>query len=115
MVEENPVAGLTNNIFGTKTLAEKALSAQVDTFILISTDKAVRPTNIMGCSKRIAEMVLQSLADKPDCKTTFSMVRFGNVLGSSGSVVPKFRQQIEEGGPITVTHKEITRYFHVDP
>lgn len=111
LVEENPVSGLTNNIFGTKTLAEKALSFDVETFILISTDKAVRPTNIMGCSKRIAEMVLQSLADKSKGKTTFSMVRFGNVLGSSGSVVPKFRQQIADGGPITVTHKEITRYF----
>lgn len=111
LVEENPVAGLTNNIFGTKALAEQALLAEVETFILISTDKAVRPTNVMGCSKRIAELVLQSLADNPNCKTIFSMVRFGNVLGSSGSVVPKFRQQIADGGPITVTHKEITRYF----
>ena len=111
LVEENPVAGITNNVFGTKALAEKALAENVETFILISTDKAVRPTNIMGCSKRIAELVLQSLADHPDCKTIFSMVRFGNVLGSSGSVVPKFRQQIADDGPITVTHKEITRYF----
>lgn len=111
LVEENPVAGLKNNIYGTRTLAEKAMESQVETFILISTDKAVRPTNIMGCSKRIAEMVLQSLAKRPKCNTVFSMVRFGNVLGSSGSVVPKFRQQISEGGPITVTHKEITRYF----
>lgn len=111
LVEENPVAGLKNNIFGTRTLAEKALESQVETFILISTDKAVRPTNIMGCSKRIAELVLQALANSPKCNTVFSMVRFGNVLGSSGSVVPKFRQQISEGGPITVTHKEITRYF----
>ncbi len=111
LVEENPVAGLTNNIFGTKTIAEKSLSNKVETFILISTDKAVRPTNIMGCSKRIAEMVLQSLSNKSTGKTIFSMVRFGNVLGSSGSVVPKFRQQISDGGPITVTHKEITRYF----
>ncbi len=111
LVEENPVAGLNNNIFGTKTLAEMAMASQVETFILISTDKAVRPTNIMGCSKRTAEMVLQALAKSPKCNTVFSMVRFGNVLGSSGSVVPKFRKQIEEGGPITVTHKEITRYF----
>jgi len=111
LVEENPVSGLTNNIFGTKAIAEKALSSEVETFILISTDKAVRPTNIMGCSKRIAEMVLQSLADKSTGKTIFSMVRFGNVLGSSGSVVPKFRQQIAAEGPITVTHQEITRYF----
>ncbi|MCL4112738.1 UNVERIFIED_CONTAM: hypothetical protein GTU68_021756 [Idotea baltica] len=111
LVEENPVSGIRNNIFGTKNLAESALNASVETFILISTDKAVRPTNIMGCSKRIAEMVLQSLADQKNCKTIFSMVRFGNVLGSSGSVVPKFRQQISDDGPITVTHKEITRYF----
>lgn len=111
LVEENPVAGLTNNVFGTRALAKKSLDSQVETFILISTDKAVRPTNIMGCSKRIAEMVLQSYAETPNCNTIFSMVRFGNVLGSSGSVVPKFRQQIEDGGPITVTHKEITRYF----
>jgi len=111
LVEENPVAGLSNNVFGTRFLAEHALAANVDTFILISTDKAVRPTNVMGCSKRIAELVLQGLSEKPDCKTTFTMVRFGNVLGSSGSVVPKFRQQIKEGGPITVTHKEITRFF----
>ena len=111
LVEENPVAGLNNNIFGTRTLAEKSLKSNVETFILISTDKAVRPTNIMGCSKRVAEMVLQSLAAQTDCKTIFSMVRFGNVLGSSGSVVPKFRQQIADGGPVTVTHKEITRFF----
>jgi len=111
LVEENPVSGLTNNIFGTKTIAEIALAFNVETFVLISTDKAVRPTNIMGCSKRVAEMVLQSIADKSNGKTIFSMVRFGNVLGSSGSVVPKFRQQIADGGPITVTHKEITRYF----
>ncbi len=111
LVEENPVAGLSNNVFGTQLLAKYALEGSVETFILISTDKAVRPTNVMGCSKRIAEMVLQALAESPECNTTFSMVRFGNVLGSSGSVVPKFRQQIREGGPITVTHKEITRFF----
>lgn len=111
LVEENPVAGLTNNVFGTRLLAEYAFHADVKTFILISTDKAVRPTNVMGCSKRIAELILQGLSDKPDCKTTFTMVRFGNVLGSSGSVVPKFRQQIKDGGPLTVTHKKITRYF----
>ncbi len=111
LVEENPVAGLSNNVFGTQLLAEHALDGNVETFILISTDKAVRPTNVMGCSKRVAEMVLQALAESPDSNTVFSMVRFGNVLGSSGSVVPKFRQQIREGGPITVTHKDITRFF----
>ncbi len=111
LVEENPIAGLSNNVYGTQLLAEHALEGAVETFILISTDKAVRPTNVMGCSKRIAEMVLQALSSREGCNTTFSMVRFGNVLGSSGSVVPKFRQQIREGGPITVTHKEITRFF----
>ncbi len=111
LVEGNPVAGLSNNIFGTQLLATHAMQADVETFILISTDKAVRPTNVMGCSKRVAELVLQALADNKHCNTTFSMVRFGNVLGSSGSVVPKFRQQIKEGGPITVTDKEITRFF----
>ncbi len=111
LVEENAVSGIKNNVFGTKALAEKSLASKVETFILISTDKAVRPTNVMGCTKRIAEMILQSLASSKDCNTIFSMVRFGNVLGSSGSVVPKFRQQIASGGPVTVTHKEITRYF----
>lgn len=111
LVEENPVAGLENNVFGTKLLASIALEAYAETFILISTDKAVRPTNVMGCSKRIAELVLQAHSENLNSKTVFSMVRFGNVLGSSGSVVPKFRQQIKDGGPITVTHKEITRFF----
>lgn len=115
LVEMNPVAGLKNNTFGTKMLAEMSADAGVDTFVLISTDKAVRPTNIMGCSKRLAEMALQALADhlKSDnrSQTTFTMVRFGNVLGSSGSVVPKFRQQIRDGGPITLTHEKIIRYF----
>jgi len=115
LVEENPASGIENNVFGGKLLAEKASKYNVETFILISTDKAVRPTNIMGCTKRISEMTLQALTESSNNKTIFSMVRFGNVLGSSGSVVPKFREQIAHGGPITVTHKEITRYFMVIP
>lgn len=114
IVEHNPSEGIRNNVFGTLCLAKVAREAAVADFVLISTDKAVRPTNIMGASKRLAEMVLQAFAQS--CKTTtFSMVRFGNVLGSSGSVVPKFRQQIRDGGPITLTHPEITRYFMTVP
>jgi FlaA1/EpsC-like NDP-sugar epimerase len=110
MVEQNIIEGVKNNLFGTKNVAEAALRNQVKNFVLISTDKAVRPTNIMGASKRLAELVLQDLASRPS-KTIFSMVRFGNVLDSSGSVVPRFREQINKGGPITVTHKDIVRYF----
>lgn len=110
LVEHNPVAGIKNNVLGTLRAARAAAAADVPDFVLISTDKAVRPTNIMGASKRLAEMVLQALA-ATNPSTTFSMVRFGNVLDSSGSVVPKFRQQIRYGGPITLTHPEITRYF----
>lgn len=114
LVEHNPAEGIRNNVFGTLCVAELAREFGVVDFVLISTDKAVRPTNIMGASKRLAEMVLQAFADQ--CvSTTFAMVRFGNVLGSSGSVVPKFRQQIREGGPITLTHPEITRYFMTVP
>lgn len=115
LVEHNPVEGVRNNVFGTLVTASVARECGVADFVLISTDKAVRPTNIMGASKRLAEMVLQALADRPGALTRFAMVRFGNVLGSSGSVVPKFRQQIRDGGPITLTHPEITRYFMTIP
>jgi len=114
LVEHNPAEGIKNNVFGTLRAARAAAEYGVADFVLISTDKAVRPTNIMGASKRLAEMVLQALAANGS-KTTFSMVRFGNVLDSSGSVVPKFRQQIKDGGPITLTHPEVTRYFMTIP
>ena len=114
LVEHNPAEALKNNVFGTRTVAQLAVEHGVDDMVLVSTDKAVRPTNIMGASKRLAELVLQALAAEPG-KTTFSMVRFGNVLGSSGSVVPKFRQQIKNGGPITLTHPEVTRFFMTIP
>ena len=110
MVEYNVAEGVANNVFGTWHAAEAARRAGVETFVLISTDKAVRPTNIMGASKRFAEMILQGLAQK-DTNTRFCMVRFGNVLGSSGSVVPLFREQIRSGGPLTVTHPEVSRFF----
>lgn len=116
LVEQNPTEGIRNNVFGTLTCAQAALETGVSNFILISTDKAVRPTNIMGASKRIAEMVLQAISDiKDDHSTSFSMVRFGNVLGSSGSVAMLFRAQIAAGGPITLTHPEVTRYFMTIP
>lgn len=114
MVEYNPAEGIKNNVLGTLCTAQAAEENGVSNFVLISTDKAVRPTNIMGASKRLAEMVLQALAANTS-GTKFSIVRFGNVLGSSGSVVPKFRQQIRDGGPITLTHPEITRYFMTIP
>lgn len=130
LVEHNPIEGIRNNVLGTRICAEVAIRNRVQNFVLISTDKAVRPTNIMGATKRLAEMVLQAFAElnsdeierlggnltssiKP--KTCFSMVRFGNVLGSSGSVVPLFREQIKGGGPITLTHADITRYFMTIP
>ncbi len=114
MVEYNVTEGVKINALGTYTVANAAKTHNVDNFILISTDKAVRPTNVMGASKRFAELVLQGLA-KEACNTTFSMVRFGNVLGSSGSVVPLFREQIKNGGPVTVTHPDIIRYFMTIP
>jgi len=114
LVEHNPAEGIKNNVLGTLRTAQAAADQGVAHFVLVSTDKAVRPTNIMGASKRLAEMALQALAATlPD--TRFSMVRFGNVLGSSGSVVPRFRQQIRDGGPITLTHPDITRYFMTIP
>ena len=114
LVEHNPASGIKNNVLGTLRTALAAVEYGVADFVLISTDKAVRPTNIMGASKRLAEMVLQALA-ATNPTTRFSMVRFGNVLGSSGSVVPRFRQQIRDGGPITLTHPDINRYFMTIP
>lgn len=110
MVEHNPIEGLKNNALGTQHLAEAALASGVGTFVLVSTDKAVRPTNVMGASKRLAELIVLALARRGGA-TRFCIVRFGNVLGSSGSVVPLFRKQIASGGPISLTHPEITRYF----
>jgi FlaA1/EpsC-like NDP-sugar epimerase len=110
LVEQNPVAGIANNVFGTRTLADACVELGVDRFILVSTDKAVRPSNIMGASKRLAELVVQDRAKRSQ-STHFGIVRFGNVLGSSGSVIPLFREQIARGGPVTLTHEDVTRYF----
>ncbi len=115
MVEHNVIAGVHNNLYGTRALARAAMQCAVETFVLISTDKAVRPANVMGASKRMAEMVLQDMARQPGMATRFAIVRFGNVLGSSGSVVPLFMEQIRSGGPVTVTHPEVIRYFMTIP
>jgi FlaA1/EpsC-like NDP-sugar epimerase len=111
LVEHNPVSGLRNNTFGTATLADAAAACGVEHFVLVSTDKAVRPTSVMGASKRLAEMILQARAAEARGRTVFTMVRFGNVLDSSGSVVQRFRRQVETGGPVTVTHPGMIRYF----
>ena len=118
LVEANPIEGIYNNVFSTKVICQAATKASLKKVILISTDKAVRPTNIMGVSKRLSELVVQAFAQNdsltkayPYSKTIFAMVRFGNVLGSSGSVVPLFQKQIQKGGPITITHPDIIRYF----
>ncbi|WP_033419260.1 polysaccharide biosynthesis protein [Pseudorhodobacter ferrugineus] len=110
LVEANPISGLANNVLGTRSFADAAIAAGVQKFVLISTDKAVRPTNVMGASKRMAELVIQDLAKRTQ-RTAFSMVRFGNVLGSSGSVIPLFKDQIAKGEAITLTHEDVTRYF----
>ena len=118
LVEQNPAEGIRNNVYGTLTCAQVSLECGVRNFVLVSTDKAVRPTNIMGASKRLAELVLQAfdeISKKNDHATIFSIVRFGNVLGSSGSVAPLFASQIASGGPITLTHPEVTRYFMTIP
>ena len=111
LVEENITESVKNNVFGTFILAEAALKYNVSNFVLISSDKAVRSTNIMGATKRLAEICVQSLYDNQNQKSKFAIVRFGNVLESSGSVIPKFKQQIKEGGPVTLTHPDVTRYF----
>lgn len=114
LVEQNPVEGIRNNVFGTLSIAKAAVAAKVKCFVLVSTDKAVRPTNVMGSTKRLAELILQAFS-RQHSQTRFCMVRFGNVLGSSGSVVPLFRRQIAAGGPVTLTHPKITRYFMTIP
>jgi FlaA1/EpsC-like NDP-sugar epimerase len=114
LVEQNPGEAIQNNVLGTLYTAQAAAAAKVEAFILISTDKAVRPTNTMGASKRMAELVLQAL-NKSGAKIKFSMVRFGNVLGSSGSVIPLFKKQIKHGGPVTVTDPKVIRYFMTIP
>tara|TARA_A100001035_G_scaffold241119_1_gene206932 strand:- start:2908 stop:4779 length:1872 start_codon:yes stop_codon:yes gene_type:complete len=114
IVEKNPISGILNNVFSTLTICELAFQFNIKQFVFISSDKAVRPTNIMGATKRLSEMIVQSLADKvkkEEKVTIFSSVRFGNVLGSSGSVIPLFKEQIKSGGPLTITHEEVTRYF----
>ena len=119
MVEDNPLQGIANNVISTLVICEESIFNKLDQMILISTDKAVRPTNVMGASKRLAEQIVLDFSGKNKIfekssfynKTKFSLVRFGNVLGSSGSVIPLFEKQIKEGGPLTITHKDVNRFF----
>ena len=112
LVEENICEGIKNNVFGTLSIVNASILKKISNLVLISSDKAVRPTNIMGASKRLSEICMQSVHKHiKDISTNFSIVRFGNVLESSGSVIPKFKNQIRDGGPITLTHKDVTRYF----